>query len=94
MLGAPAGDGAIERARREPIDRRCGGEPRRRRHADHLQVLRLRGDVVRFRQRQLRSAAGKARFRLRHVGARDLAGGEAVARLPQRHLEHVHVAAL
>jgi hypothetical protein len=39
--------------------------------------LRLRGDVVRFRQRQLRSAAGKARFRLRHVGARDLAGGEA-----------------
>ncbi len=94
MLGAPAGNGALERARREPIDRRCGGEPRGRRHADHLQVLRLRGDVVRFRQRQLRSAAGEPRFRLRHVGARDLAGGEAVARLPQRHLEHVHVAAL
>jgi hypothetical protein len=34
------------------------------------------------------------RFRLRDVGAGDLAGGEAVARLPQRHLEHVHVAAL
>jgi hypothetical protein len=70
------------------------GEPRRRRHADHLQVLRLGGDVVRFRQRQLRPAGGEPRFRLRDVGARDLAGGEAVARLPQRHLEHVHVAAL
>ena len=94
MLGAAAGDRAIERARREPIDGGGGREPRRRRHADHLLILRLRGDVVRFGQRQLGAAGGQARFRLRDVGARDLAGGEAVARLPQRHLEHVHVAAL
>ena len=94
MLGAAAGDRAIERARREPIDGGGGREPCRRRHADHLLVLGLRGDVVRFGQRQLGAAGGQARFRLRDVSARDLAGGEAVARLPQRHLEHVHVAAL
>src|SRR5262249_53339207 len=44
-----------------------------------LQVLRLRGDIVGLRKRQLRPADGEPRFRLRHVGARDLAGGEAVA---------------
>ena len=86
MLGTATGDRAIERARRQPIDGRGGRQARRRRHADHLLILRLRGDVVRFRQRQLRAAGGQTRFRLRHVGAGDFAGGEAVAGLPQRHL--------
>src|SRR3954452_1160896 len=94
MLGAAAADRAIERARREPIDGGGGREPRRRWHADHLLVLRLRGDVVRFGQRQLGAAGGQPGFRLRDVSARNLAGGKAVARLPQRHLEHIHVAAL
>ncbi len=94
MLGAPAGDRALERARREPVDRRRGREPRRRRHADDLQILGLRGDVVRFSERELRAAAGEPRFGLRDVGARHLARGEAVARLPQRHFQHVDVAAL
>ena len=94
MLGAAAGDRAIERARREPIDGGGGREPRRRRHTDHLLILGLRGDVVRLGQRQLRSAGGQARLRLRDVGARDLTGGEPVAGLPQRHFKDVHVAAL
>ena len=42
-----------------------------------------------------RGASGrKARFRLRQIGARDLAGGEAIARLPQRRLQDLHVVAL
>ena len=94
VLGAPAADRAVERARGEAVDRRRGRESRGRRDPDHLQVLRLRGHVVRFGERELRAPAGEPRFGLRDVGARDLAGGEAVARLPQRHLEHVHVAAL
>ncbi len=94
VLVAAAADRAVEGTRREPVDRRRGGKPRRWRHADHLQVLRLRGDVVGLRQRQLRPAAGESRLRLRDVGACDLAGREAVARLPQRHFQHVHVAAL
>ena len=90
----PRADRAVERARREPVDRGCRSEPRGRRHADHLQVLRLGGDVVRLGSGQLRAAAGEPRLRLGDVGARDLAGGEAVAGLPQRHFQHVHVAAL
>ena len=35
-----------------------------------------------------------AKLRLCDVSARDLTGGEPVAGLPQRRLEHVHVAAL
>jgi len=38
--------------------------------------------------------ARKAGFRLRQIGARDLAGGEAIARLPQRRLQHPDVVAL
>src|ERR1700692_2939672 len=36
----------------------------------------------------------KAGFRLRQVGARDLAGAEAIARWTQRGLQHLHVVAL
>ena len=63
------------------------------RHADPP-VLRLRGDIVRLGLGELQAAGGEARFHLRHVGAGDFAGGESVARRSQRHLEHVHVAAL
>ena len=94
MLDAAAVDRARQRARRQAIDRRGGGKPRRSRHADHLQVLRLRRDEVGLGDCQLRSALRQARFRLRHVGAGDLAGVEAVAGLAQRHFEHVDVAAL
>ena len=94
VLGAPAADRAVERARGEAVDRRRGRESRGRRDPDHLQVLRLRGHVVRFGERELRAPAGEPGFGLRDVGARDLAGGETVARLPQRHFQHVDIAAL
>ncbi len=94
MLGATAGDGAIDGTRRQPVDRRRRREARRGRNADDLLILRPRRDVVRFGLRQLRPAGGETRLGLRHVGARHLARREAVAGLPQRHFEHVHVAAL
>src|SRR5439155_25910648 len=62
--------------------------------ANHLPVDRPRGGVVRFSSKQLRTAGGETGLRLGNVGACDLADIEAVLRLPQRRLEHVHVAAL
>ena len=79
MLRAAASDGAVKRARREPVDGRGGRKPRRRVDPDHLPILRPRYGVVRFCDGKLRSAGRKTRFRLRHVGACDLAGGEPVA---------------
>ena len=94
MLGAPARDARRKGARRQPVDRHAPGASVPGLDADHLPVERARGDVVGFGGEQLRSAGGEPRFRLRHVGARHLAGVEAVARLPQLHFEHDHVAAL
>ena len=62
--------------------------------ADHLNIGRFRRDVVGLGPVQRRAAGRKAQFGLRQVGAGDLAGSEAVARLAQRRLQHLHVIAL
>ena len=75
-------NGGFDRRRREMIDGRTGRKLARR-DADHALVVRRRRDVIRLRAQQRRSAGGKPRFRLRHIGARDLADTEAVAGLLQ-----------
>ncbi len=93
MLGACSRQRAREVARREPVDRHRRHQASRL-HADHLPVVCLRGDVVGLRGQQRRPAGGQPRFGLRDVGARHLADIETIPRLPQRRLEHGHVAAL
>ena len=62
--------------------------------ADDAAIGRLRGLQICFRGEHLRLRGGKPRFRLRDVGARHLADIEAVARLLELLLQHLHVAPL
>jgi len=93
MLGGRARPRPVKSTRREPVDRHARRQPARL-NTDHLPIGRSRGCVVRFRGEQLRATGREPRFCLRHVGARNLASAETVARLPQRRFEHIDVAAL
>ena len=62
--------------------------------ADELTVARDRGLQGRLRAERGRLGARKARLRLRHVGARHFADGEAVPRLAQLFFQHVDVVAV
>ena len=94
MPGARLDDRRRQRLRGDkPIDR-AGRRQRARLDADHLPIGRTRGGVIGFRGQHLRAGGGQPRFRLRHVGARDLADVEAVAGLAKLLLQHLDVAAL
>ena len=86
-------DGARQRRRQKPIDRRA------RRElagfvADDAAEIRARGGEIRFGGELLGATGGELRFRLRDVGARHLADIEAVAGLLQGLFEHADVALL
>ncbi len=83
----------IQRSRRQPVDRRAGGELAGI-EPDHAAIDGARGGEIGLRGQHLRLPRGDARFGLGHVGARDFADIEAVAGLAQLLLEHFDVAPL
>ncbi len=93
MRGGALRDRGLKRLRRQPVDRH-GGAQADRLDADDAPIGGLRGLQVRFRGQHLRLRRRDARFRLRDVGARHLADIEAVARLLELLLQHLHVAPL